>query len=652
MTRTRHRFRLAAGWLCLFATSVAAHAAAPSSAIAFDQLADRLDNSELAPASVAEDKQVLAHLRGLLPPGDVQRELRYRWLYCAFGFDNDMRGGYAYATRGLADAQRAGDTLAQANFALCRGSYRQALNDTRGALADFGSAIDLARKQENPQLLGDALSSRGDMESFLGDQARALTDFLQAQHLYESVHHPRAAEANLLSIATAFRRMGEYTQARAWFGRAQAAAQREGDVTGQFAVDLQLGFLQLVQDKPGDALVLDRQGLALAEQMGDRQSTGSARLALADALNASKRYVEALDSLRQAGADFAAAGDRSSDGMLALDTGVAYAGLGRYPRAIDALRAAEGKLSGSDNPRYQELLYATRASVYESMHEPEAALADLKRSMALRQAQQREAHSQYGLWVSYQFDAERRDLEDRRLRAEAALKEQRVQSLERVRDWQGISLLFGSLLVLLLLWLALRQYRSSRRLRSMALTDALTGVANRRGIEHALGAVVAQAHSEHRDLSVLAIDVDHFKAINDGHGHQTGDEVLRRLARACQHALRRDDRLGRTGGEEFLVVLPDTPLAAALQIAERLRASIAILDLRELGAGVAITVSLGVAELRGDETAEHLVLRADAALYQAKREGRDCVRLASGDAASATRASPENRRPALSVVRD
>jgi two-component system, cell cycle response regulator len=128
-----------------------------------------------------------------------------------------------------------------------------------------------------------------------------------------------------------------------------------------------------------------------------------------------------------------------------------------------------------------------------------------------------------------------------------------------------------------------------------------------------LAGQVSGAHRHERPLSVAIVDVDHFKAINDTRGHAEGDQVLVAVARALREHLRAEDQLGRLGGEEFLVVLPDTDPEAAVAAAEKLRASVA-----ETG----VTVSIGWAAWEG-ESPEELVRRADDALYAAKAAGRD-----------------------------
>ena len=153
------------------------------------------------------------------------------------------------------------------------------------------------------------------------------------------------------------------------------------------------------------------------------------------------------------------------------------------------------------------------------------------------------------------------------------------------------------------------------RLEALLFEDPLTGLANRRFILIQLAGMVSGARRHDRALAVAVIDVDHFKTVNDTHGHAEGDRVLVAVARALRAHLRAEDQLGRLGGEEFLALLPDTDAAAAAAAAEKLRASVE-------DAGV--TVSIGWAAWEG-ESPDELLARADEALYGAKARGRDCA---------------------------
>jgi diguanylate cyclase (GGDEF)-like protein len=162
----------------------------------------------------------------------------------------------------------------------------------------------------------------------------------------------------------------------------------------------------------------------------------------------------------------------------------------------------------------------------------------------------------------------------------------------------------------------------TRRLESLIFEDALTGLANRRYILSQLNAQVSAARRHGRPVSVAIVDVDHFKAVNDSHGHEAGDRVLVAVAKALADHLRAEDQLGRLGGEEFLAVLPDTDDAAAERVTEKLRCEVGRVVVEHDDAEISVTASIGVATWAGEEPAA-LLRRADDALYAAKAAGRD-----------------------------
>lgn len=161
-----------------------------------------------------------------------------------------------------------------------------------------------------------------------------------------------------------------------------------------------------------------------------------------------------------------------------------------------------------------------------------------------------------------------------------------------------------------------------------AKTDALTGLANRRALDRALAEWQDAALEANRTFSVLMLDLDNFKAINDSQGHETGDEVLRAFAERVSLLLRPDDVLARRGGDEFVVVLPDADLKVAENLGRSICDAIQSAPLIQSSA-VPVTVSVGVAQHRASESVDFLLAKADSALYAAKRHGRNCVRLAA-----------------------
>ena len=178
--------------------------------------------------------------------------------------------------------------------------------------------------------------------------------------------------------------------------------------------------------------------------------------------------------------------------------------------------------------------------------------------------------------------------------------------------------------------LVLDNARLGQRLQELSTHDGLTRALNHRAIQERLTQEIERAGRYSRTVTVVISDLDHFKRVNDAHGHVAGDAVLRAAADAMRRALRTSDVLGRYGGEEFLAVLPESDLEAGRRAAERLRRAVAErTTIIASGERVPITASFGVAsqaELGSGATADALVALADSRLYQAKAAGRNCVR--------------------------
>ncbi|MBI4275000.1 MAG: PleD family two-component system response regulator, partial [Rhizobiales bacterium] len=181
----------------------------------------------------------------------------------------------------------------------------------------------------------------------------------------------------------------------------------------------------------------------------------------------------------------------------------------------------------------------------------------------------------------------------------------------------------------------IRKKRYTERLRDnvqlsieMAITDALTGLYNRRYMETHLTTLVEQAAARGKPLAVLILDIDYFKSINDTYGHESGDDVLREFAVRMRKSIRGIDLACRYGGEEFVIVMPETDMAVAATVAERLRRRIASepFAVEQGGHTIEVTISIGIATLEGSEdNAAGILRRADQALYRAKRDGRNRV---------------------------
>ncbi|ASX13423.1 GGDEF domain-containing protein [Aeromonas dhakensis] len=264
-----------------------------------------------------------------------------------------------------------------------------------------------------------------------------------------------------------------------------------------------------------------------------------------------------------------------------------------------------------------------RARILEQQGQISAALSNLKLFVETKHSLERVLREQRSLQMRFEFDLARKELENQALKTKQLLQEAKLKQLQERRHWQYVVV---ALLLLVMGMLALHQFNRSRQMRRLAMTDDLTGLHNRRQIQNKGQNWFRQAREQGKPFSVLLLDIDHFKLVNDQLGHHVGDLVLAAVAKCIAAQLRSLDRVGRNGGEEFLVLLPDTCLDEAMEVAERIRHRVSQLRIEGMPEGRFVNVSIGCAQQGPlDESLGGLVQRADEAMYRAKQAGRNQV---------------------------
>lgn len=191
----------------------------------------------------------------------------------------------------------------------------------------------------------------------------------------------------------------------------------------------------------------------------------------------------------------------------------------------------------------------------------------------------------------------------------------------------NLTVVFG-MFAYLALFYVITVTRAHKRLALMATTDSLTGLFNRRHMIALTEKELARHHRRPSNLTLMLMDVDHFKQINDSHGHDAGDRVLSTVSQLLTDSMREQDFIGRWGGEEFLAVLPETDLAQAQASAERIRQSIEAMAIACDGQHIRVTISIGITQYRAEELLSNAIARADHALYSGKSAGRNRVEVA------------------------
>ena len=581
----------------------------------------------LATLAMADDADVLEQARNLRV-GDPQAALALLDRHIAQPGEFKSSDGDADRTDDRAD------TLAR--LLELRARILRDIGRREDAAADAARFERIAEALEDPVRQAHAQYLRGTIQAERGDIAGALERFHDARQTLEATDAiaELARVTNALGVAHNF--TDNFARARAYYEQALELARRADDTALESSI---LGNLALVIAELEGAqagLAAHREALAVARERDDSESITTQlanicnRLVEADRLNeAATACPEALERVERLGNTRLIAGTRMSLGDLDRARGKLTAAGQNYQAA---LALAENRIPSVETELLEKL-----AALDEQRGNPELALDRLRRLMQLREDL---------------LESKRASLiEELEVRYRVAQKEREIEMLELDRELQAATLhqrnllLIGTaialILVTLLALVAWRGFKAKSRLERelaernrelgdaletitrLARQDTLTGLLNRRGFMELAEHEIHRHRRTAEPLSVVMADIDHFKQLNDRHGHGTGDEVLRRIAARMQRAVRELDIVCRWGGEEFVFLLPRTEPSEARQVMERVRNRIVAAPVKTQSGTFMVTLTFGIAGIESDlETA---IDAADRAMYSGKAAGRDRI---------------------------
>lgn len=571
-----------------------------------------------------------AALQRLLPqlsPGAARAKAQAK--LCILTAIVDAKASLPIAAQGLAEARARGDRTTESKMQRCEGYAQESLGETAAAAHSYSAAVIAAELSGDKEAMAEALVSRGELRHFVGNYGEAIDDLKRsydlsaALKLDSNTSYALNAMANLYADAN----VGEYDKAIAYYRELLARhvqAGRRGEVaTAHFNLGSTL-------ERKGDldaALPEYLRAYEIDQARNDAASVAEEQRVIGALLAKQGKPAQALPRIEEAMAYFKRTDDADGVARVRLTRGIALRAVGRYEDALKDLDAARAYFRAEQNQRFLARIAEERAQALEALARWREAYAALGEQFKAQREIDRKLAEERTARLRVQFGAEQTERQNALLQLENQRRGEALRAAERERRLQWQVIVLGIALLALLAGLALRQLRRARRLRTLALTDELTGLPNRRNILTFLGEHAHAAHRSGAALSVISFDIDHFKSINDTHGHDGGDRALKHLAMAAGGALRGSDRIGRVGGEEFLVVLPATERTTAIEIAERMRKTIEATSFDVVSPGLHISISLGVGTYSTDvhEPVDALIKRADEALYRAKEHGRNRV---------------------------
>ncbi|HEX9985521.1 MAG TPA: tetratricopeptide repeat-containing diguanylate cyclase [Thermoanaerobaculia bacterium] len=475
-----------------------------------------------------------------------------------------------------------------------------------------------AERIGSQELVAESLLALGYVRYYRGETNAALVDLQRAYDIYTALGNDSGRRSALDNIAHVYAEpsIGQYDRAIEYYRQLLPEYQAAG--AADMVADTTFNIASTYERKNDLAAALEwyRRALAAEEKMARPGEAAYVKRSIAITLGKLNRPAEALPLLDEAFRTFTRRGDLERANHVLQSRGITYRRMGRLDEAIADLEASRRQFAREKNTRFLEKTEDELALAYAAKGRWQDAYRARTTHTALQRELAEKLREEHTSRLRVQFDSEKKEQENRALTRQNA-------AAARIRRLQTIILVLGAASLVVVGWVAMR-------MRRMAMTDELTRLPNRRRLLTVADEQLQRTLGGGQPFSLIAFDIDHFKRINDTWGHAAGDVVLRRVAHACSAALRRQDHLGRTGGEEFTVVLPSTRVEQALTIAERLRSAVENIDCSEIDPALTVTISLGVAEwVQADSTLARIASRADEVLYRAKATGRNRVEVAA-----------------------
>ena len=530
----------------------------------------------------------------------------------------EHRHGVERAQRAAELAQRGGDSALRASALRLLALHQWRVSESEAAVATAQLAMPLLDGDACAAARSDLLCTMAMAYNDLGLHAEALEQVMKALDAARGCGEPAPLSWALNRAGLTYEALGQLDEAERFLLQALEIARRIdgaeekfsalnnlcGNLVGQARLAADRGELLALHTFVDRALTLGSEALALAQASNNfhreaicHANLCSARTWLGD-FDAALRHNAISETISKANGYRGLLVTGKSDHALLLRT------QGRFDEAIDWYRQALAQADATDDHAFVRQLHAALYEMLKQRGDLAGALGHHEALFSLeRELMQQRAETRTRLLV-HQLDLDLARTEAERSRLDAELQRLRARQLE------------GELQQLAL---------QARELGRRVLEDELTGLANRRHVDEELPKRLALAREHGAPQCVAALDLDHFKRINDQHGHAIGDDVLRRVAKLLGDNTRGVDLPARIGGEEFLILFGGSSLDAAGEACERLRQAVASHPWGALAEGMTLTISIGLCDAGAATDARHAIERADAALYAAKRAGRNRV---------------------------
>ncbi len=533
--------------------------------------------------------------------------------------DNHPQQSIEVSQRALAIAEKNFYQRGIAQSLYHRGVCKYLMSDYEDALAELLHVLTLFEKIGDRAVEGRILNWIGNIHYRLGDYPAALNYYLKSLKIKEEIDDKIGQAFSHNDIGSVYERLGDTGKAIAYYTKSLALKEELGHIQGQAYSLNELGgaYERIGDDKR--ALYYYNKALELREQIHDKRGQGVSLSNIGSLYQrsnnfeqAEKHYLRSLDISRDVGHKYGEASTLVRLGTLLLHNG-------DHAKAFEYLMPA---LSIAEEIKSKEWIYKAHAALseaYEQQGDLQNALIHFKAYHRLKEEvfSREVSQKMKGLTIQYEVEKSQREAEIYRLKnVELARVNKELQDL--TVSLQEANKHKSDLLA--------QVQHQAKELERQAREDSLTGLFNRRYLDAQLAREFERADRYKRPFSLAISDIDFFKMVNDRFSHQVGDEVLRRLANIFRMSSRSNDVIGRYGGEEFLLLMPETNLSQAIAACEKIRQAVEHYEWETVHPQLKVTISMGISDMTHLDSVEKILADADAKLYVAKSNGRNQVR--------------------------
>ena len=593
-----------------------------------DKLFDMFDSGVVE--NNAEKKQYLKELTSLVPKNDIARQLLLTRATCwSFNMNDDAETAQAllFAKEALTRPELASFPDDKLDLELCYAWFSEQRGDVATAAAYYDRLVNEAYKLENLRLMADVRMMRGFLASYQGNYTLGLEDLMTAKTLYKSLNVTTWVQHSLYEIATIYRRLGDPKSAIRFFNQLHESHINNQQFDKANTVISSIAIAEEEANNFAEAKKLYLESYHYWDSKGKEFKKAGVAVNMAGTLiklgeiNLARQYLdEATSSITPSASGFY--------NYMQLFYAQVYLAQGQFTQAHNSIQLARQAFERVKSLRGLVQVQLVECQIFLKQLDWQAAYLSLHKYMELHMELDKKIFSRYNTEMRTRFNADQIEAENRHLIENHKLKELELAMLEQNEAQQWVIIFMGSIILIIVSIFTYNQIQKNRLLSVLALTDDLTQLPNRRYIYTQAQHHFERASKTQQPLSVISFDADYFKRINDKYGHEVGDLTLKLLANTCREGLNSKYEAARVGGEEFLILLPDTDKAQAVKIAQDLVNQVRDADFSSFPPDFSITISAGVSMLReSDDKLSLLLKRADDALYLAKTNGRDQVKM-------------------------